>query len=101
ARLAEAVAGLLGEARDVCVPALPEGVLRLCEELPRLRDVDAVPPGRVDVGARPVEDRLGPGILALGVRLLDRLGGQGPDLVVLLEREGLAGVREQGRGIPD
>src|SRR6059058_810564 len=65
ARLAEAVPGLLGEERDVCVHALPEGVLRLCEELPRLRDVDPVPPGRVDVGARPVEDRLGPGILAL------------------------------------
>src|SRR5437660_958896 len=100
-RLAEAVPGLLGEERDVRVHALPEGVPRLCEELPRFRDVDAVPPGRFHVGARPLEDRLGPGILALGVRLLDRLGGQGPDLVVLLEGEGLAGVRKQRRRISD
>src|SRR6266568_6581525 len=100
-RLPQAVPRPLRKEGDVREHAAPERIPRLREDLPSLRDVDAILPGRIDVRRRAVEDVLGPGVLPLLLRLLDRLRTQRPDLAVISEGERLSGVREEGLRVRD
>ena len=100
-RLAQAVPRLLGEEGDVSEDAAADRVAGLGEELAGLPDVDPFVPSEVHLGRGAVEEPLQPGPSRLRVCGLHRLRGERPDLSVLPDREGLAGLLEEGLGIAD
>ena len=65
------------------------------------RDDHAVPASGLHVRGGAVHDRFGPCVLALVVRAIDRLRGEGPDLRVLPRRHRLAGFSEMAFRIVD
>src|SRR5881396_813926 len=99
--LAQAVPRLLGEEGDVSEDAAADRVAGLGEELAGLPDVDPFVPSEVHLGRGAVEEPFQPGPSRLRVCGLHRLGGERPDLSVLPDREGLAGLLEEGLGIAD
>src|SRR5438552_4167341 len=99
--LAQAVPRLLGEEGDVSEDAAADRVAGLGEELAGLGDVDPFVPSEVHLGRGAVEEPFQPGPSRLRVCGLHRLGGERPDLSVLPDREGLAGLLEEGLGIAD